>query len=55
MCLCGMLAAEYETLPAAMSEAIVRFFDDNWQGWLGAVIEEGRADRSMSFDGHRGG
>lgn len=50
MCLCGMLAAEYETLPPAMREAILRFFDHN-QGWLGAVIEEGRADRSMSFDG----
>jgi TetR/AcrR family transcriptional regulator, transcriptional repressor for nem operon len=50
MCLCGMLAAEYETLPPAMRDAILRFFDYN-QGWLRAVIEEGRADRSMSFDG----
>jgi TetR/AcrR family transcriptional regulator, transcriptional repressor for nem operon len=50
MCLCGMLAAEYETLPPAMRDGILRFFDHN-QGWLRAVIEEGRADRSMSFDG----
>jgi TetR/AcrR family transcriptional repressor of nem operon len=50
MCLCGMLAAEYETLPAAMRDAILGFFDRN-QGWLCAVMEEGRADRSMSFDG----
>ena len=50
MCLCGMLAAEYETLPPPMRDAILRFFDRN-QGWLGAVMEEGRADRSMSFDG----
>jgi TetR/AcrR family transcriptional regulator, transcriptional repressor for nem operon len=50
MCLCGMLAAEYETLPPAMRDAILRFFDRN-EGWLGGVIEEGRADRSMSFDG----
>ena len=50
MCLCGMLAAEYETLPATMRDAILRFFDDN-QGWLRAVMEEGRANRSMSFDG----
>ena len=35
MCLCGMLAAEYETLPPAMRDAILRFFDHN-QGWLGA-------------------
>jgi TetR/AcrR family transcriptional repressor of nem operon len=50
MCLCGMLAAEYETLPPAMRDAILRFFDGN-QGWLCAVMEEGRANRSMSFDG----
>ena len=50
MCLCGMLAAEYETLPVPMRDAILRFFDDN-EGWLQTVLEDGRADRSMSFDG----
>lgn len=50
MCLCGMLAAEYETLPVPMREAIVRFFDHN-QSWLRGVMEQGRADRTMSFDG----
>lgn len=50
MCLCGMLAAEYETLSPAMRDAILRFFDHN-QDWLRAVMEEGRADQSMSFDG----
>ena len=50
MCLCGMLAAEYETLPPAMRDAILRFFDGN-QVWLRAVMEEGRANHSMSFDG----
>jgi TetR/AcrR family transcriptional regulator, transcriptional repressor for nem operon len=50
MCLCGMLAAEYETLPAAMREAILRFFEYN-EAWLHTVMEAGRADRSMSFDG----
>ncbi len=50
MCLCGMLAAEYETLPPPMRDAILRFFDRN-QSWLGAVMEEGRANRSMTFDG----
>ncbi len=50
MCLCGMLAAEFETLPPAMRAAVRRFFDEN-QRWLGAVMEAGRADRSMSFDG----
>lgn len=50
MCLCGMLAAEYETLPGPMRNAILSFFDHN-EGWLRAVMEDGRADRSMSFDG----
>jgi TetR/AcrR family transcriptional regulator, transcriptional repressor for nem operon len=50
MCLCGMLAAEYDTLPTPMRDAILHFFDHN-EGWLQAVLEDGRADRSMSFDG----
>jgi len=50
MCLCGMLAAEFETLPPPMGEAIVRFFDAN-QVWLDHVLEEGRASGALSFDG----
>ena len=50
MCLCGMLAAEYETLPDPMRDAILGFFDDN-RTWLREVMEQGRADRTMSFDG----
>jgi TetR/AcrR family transcriptional repressor of nem operon len=33
MRLCGMLAAEYQTLPPSMQEVVVRFFDDN-ETWL---------------------
>src|SRR6204780_908716 len=29
MCLCGMLAAEYQTLPAPMKDTVVRFFAEN--------------------------
>lgn len=47
MCLCGMLAAEYETLPEPMSEAVVAFFQDN-EAWLGTVISEGQTDGSLS-------
>jgi TetR/AcrR family transcriptional regulator, transcriptional repressor for nem operon len=50
MCLCGMLAAEYETLPEPMREAIVRFFDDN-ESWLAKVIEQGRQDGSLRGNG----
>jgi TetR/AcrR family transcriptional regulator, transcriptional repressor for nem operon len=47
MCLCGMLAAECETLPEPMSEAVVTFFQDN-EKWLGTVISAGQTDGSLS-------
>jgi TetR/AcrR family transcriptional repressor of nem operon len=50
MCLCGMLAAEYETLPEPMRKAIVRFFDDN-EAWLAEVIEQGRKEGSLRGNG----
>jgi TetR/AcrR family transcriptional repressor of nem operon len=40
MCLCGMLAAEYPTLPGPMQAAVRGFIDAN-QAWLAAVIDEG--------------
>lgn len=33
MCLCGMLAAEYQTLPDGMRVAVLEFFDRN-EAWL---------------------
>jgi TetR/AcrR family transcriptional repressor of nem operon len=50
MCLCGMLAAEYTTLPKPMKVELKRFFDENEQ-WLVAVLEEGRAKRTLRFEG----
>jgi TetR/AcrR family transcriptional repressor of nem operon len=50
MCLCGMLAAEYQTLPEPMRDAVVRFFDAN-EAWLARVLEAGAADGSLSFAG----
>ena len=49
MCLCGMLAAEYETLPQPMRDAVVGFFDDN-EEWLARVLEQGHSERSLSFE-----
>jgi TetR/AcrR family transcriptional repressor of nem operon len=40
MCLCGMLAAEYATLPLPMQEKLKLFFDAN-ERWLTAVLESG--------------
>jgi TetR/AcrR family transcriptional repressor of nem operon len=50
MCLCGMLAADYATLPTPMRDAVVRFFDLN-EAWLGRVLEEGRAQGAVQFTG----
>jgi TetR/AcrR family transcriptional regulator, transcriptional repressor for nem operon len=50
MCLCGMLAADYETLPEPMREAVIGFFDHN-EGWLTGVLEQGQADGSLALDG----
>jgi TetR/AcrR family transcriptional repressor of nem operon len=50
MCLCGMLAAEYETLPGGMQEAVAGFFTQN-QRWLEAVLERGRARGTLAFAG----
>jgi TetR/AcrR family transcriptional repressor of nem operon len=40
MCLCGMLAAEYATLPVPMQEGLKSFFDAN-ERWLTGVLKEG--------------
>ena len=50
MCLCGMLAAEYPTLPGAMQASVVSFFDQN-EAWLQNVLEQGRSDGSLHFTG----
>jgi TetR/AcrR family transcriptional regulator, transcriptional repressor for nem operon len=50
MCLCGMLAAEYQTLPQPMQAAVIGFFDQN-ESWLESVLEQGRADGSLHFAG----
>jgi TetR/AcrR family transcriptional repressor of nem operon len=47
LCLCGMLAAEYVTLPAAMKKNIRAFIADN-ERWLARVIGEGRADGTLN-------
>jgi TetR/AcrR family transcriptional repressor of nem operon len=50
MCLCGMLAADYATLPPAMRDAVVRFFDDN-EAWLERILEQGQAEGVVRYPG----
>ncbi len=48
MCLCGMLAAEYATLPTPMQAELRRFFNTN-ESWLTAVLEDGRQAGNLAF------
>ena len=50
MCLCGMLAAGYETLPEPMRQEVVQFFDEN-EAWLVRVLEQGRTAGTIAFNG----
>ena len=50
MCLCGMLAAEFATLPKPMQSALDRYFGRN-DDWLAAVLEQGRAEGTLRFSG----
>jgi TetR/AcrR family transcriptional regulator, transcriptional repressor for nem operon len=50
LCLCGMLAAEYSTLPEPMQRAIRGFFEVN-EVWLARLLESGRQAGDLTFDG----
>jgi TetR/AcrR family transcriptional repressor of nem operon len=50
MCLCGMMAADYATLPEPMKSEVTHFFEANEQ-WLASVLEQGRARGVLHFSG----
>ena len=50
MCMCGILAAEYPTLPKPMRTAVIGFFDEN-QRWLADVLNAGKTDHTLRFTG----
>jgi TetR/AcrR family transcriptional repressor of nem operon len=50
MCLCGMLASDYATLPKPMREEVRHFFDEN-ERWLARVLEQGRKSGELGFKG----
>jgi TetR/AcrR family transcriptional repressor of nem operon len=50
MCLCGVLAADFQTLPRPMRAGVLGFFALNEQ-WLAGVLEEGRRSKTLRFDG----
>ncbi len=50
MCLCGMLAADYDTLPKPMRDAVISFFDQS-EAWLTGVLEQGQGEGAMRLNG----
>ena len=50
MCLCGMLASDFATLPKPMKDGVRLFFDAN-EAWLTKVVQEGRRARELRPDG----
>jgi TetR/AcrR family transcriptional repressor of nem operon len=50
MCLCGMLAAEYQTLPDPMRAAVIAFIDAN-EAWVEKVLSEGRRAGTVAVAG----
>jgi len=50
LCLCGMLAAEFRTLPELMQAAVISFFETN-EKWLAKVLDAGREQNALHFSG----
>ena len=50
MCLCGMLAAEYQTLPDPMRAAVIAFIDAN-EAWVEKVLADGRRAGTIAVAG----
>jgi TetR/AcrR family transcriptional repressor of nem operon len=50
MCLCGMLAAEYATLPKPVKSEVTRFFDVN-EAWLARILEQGSRTEGLKLAG----
>ena len=50
MCLCGMLAAEFATLPKPMRDDMRHFFDEN-ERWLTTVLQQGKREKVLKFSG----
>ena len=50
MCLCGMMAAEFETLDEPMRQSLLAFFDTNYR-WLSDVLTAGRTAGEIQFSG----
>lgn len=50
MCLCGMLAADFMTLPEAIQTEVRAFMSEN-ATWLAQTLEDARVNKEVSFAG----
>jgi TetR/AcrR family transcriptional repressor of nem operon len=50
LCLCGMLASEYATLPPSVRDEVRLFFSAS-ESWLRSVLEKGSAEGELQLDG----
>ncbi len=50
LCMCGMLAADFDVLPPSVRGEVRGFFDDN-EEWLADVLASGRKQQELSFVG----
>ncbi len=50
MCILGILAAEYNTLPEPMKAELRQLFEES-EAWLARLLRQGKMERSLNFDG----
>ena len=50
LCLCGSLAADYETLPEEVQREVRGYFEDS-ESWLARVLSDGKDAGELDFDG----
>lgn len=50
ICLCGMLAADIETLPDNVRQAVQAFFSAN-ENWLAKVLAQGASEGTLAVNG----
>lgn len=49
ICLCGMLASDYATLPEKVRVQIRAFFTEN-EAWLARILEQGKTSGAFGFE-----
>jgi len=50
MCMCGMFAADFDSLPPPLRSHVQEFFADN-EKWLTGVLTDGKRKRRLRFTG----